>query len=748
VSLTESVVSFFTERHDGLRVVLAVVLCMLAAKTGFQALRFHLAAPQSEIAWASIASLAFGLGIWSTHFSAMLGYRPDLVLGFTQSSIAASFAVALVGIGPALVMGARSVTARGRAIWAGVAALMTGLMHNIGVLGLTDCAPALGPLETVLGVVLAAGLFTVALRALRLTTGGNVLAALPLTLGVGALHFVSVAGVTLGALDDAVGAVASGARVENGFIAAAVAGIALIIGAMLLVAHGQRVNGRLEGIARASQDGMLVISARGTGEWANPAFERLTGLCIKGRTKTDPLRALAALHRDDDVTEALRAGLAEGRRVEAVVRIATVAGVRWLELTLSPVAGPSGARDGAALALHDITDTRAREVALRTAQKSQAQATARLAAAVERLPVGVAMFDSDSRLLICNDAYRTLTPGGETVLKPGVHIDDLKHTAEEAGHPVLEIGEGDPAQSTLVGGLRATECEFRLPDGRWVLRQFLFCENGESIVLRRDVTRRKIEEIEMRAALERAEVASRAKSEFISVMSHELRTPLNGVLGFAAILGATDLTEQQRKCVDRVAESGEALLRILTDILDAAALENNQLVLDEAPTDPRALVAQVTVAHAGRAAAKGLQLDTDVAADVPEEIMADGPRLRQMLDALVDNAVKFTAAGSVAVKVGTDGERRLQIRVSDTGPGIADEDRAGLFDPFSQVDSSATRRHGGVGLGLANCARLARLMGGRLTVDSTVGRGTTVTLSVKLRLAPPRKRPQRRFGVA
>ncbi|MFN3613430.1 MAG: PAS domain-containing protein, partial [Rubrimonas sp.] len=361
MSPTESIVSFFTETHDGLRVVLAVVLCMLAAKTGFQALRFHLAAPRSEIAWASIACLAFGLGIWSTHFSAMLGYRPDLVLGFTQTSIAASFAVALIGIGPAIVVGARQTSARGRLIWASIAAAATGLMHNIGVLGLTDCAPALGPIETVLGVALAAGMFAIALKAVRYTTGGNVLAALALTLGVGALHFVSVAGMTLEALDEAAAAAAAGARVENGVIAAAVAGIALIIGAMLLVAHGQRVNGRLEGIARASQDGMLVIGARGAAEWANPAFQRLTGLCLKGRAKTDPLRALAALHGDEEVAEAMRAGLVEGRRVEAVVRIDAADGPRWLELTLNPVRGAGGARDGAALALHDVTETRHRE---------------------------------------------------------------------------------------------------------------------------------------------------------------------------------------------------------------------------------------------------------------------------------------------------------------------------------------------------------------------------------------------------
>ncbi|MFN3614929.1 MAG: ATP-binding protein, partial [Rubrimonas sp.] len=360
----------------------------------------------------------------------------------------------------------------------------------------------------------------------------------------------------------------------------------------------------------------------------------------------------------------------------------------------------------------------------------------------------VAMFDRDQRLLICNDAYRQLTPGVEEVLLPGVHVADLRRIAESNGHPEIDQVTVEPALQLSGSGVASNEIEFRLPDGRWVLRQFLCCDNGETIVLRRDVTRRKIEEIEMRAALERAEVASRAKSEFISVMSHELRTPLNGVLGFAAILGATELTEQQRKCVDRVAESGELLLRILTDILDAAALEADQVVLDEAPTDLRALVGQVTVAHAGRAGRKGLTLDAQVADEVPEEILVDGPRLRQMLDALVDNAVKFTTEGSVFVEVGTDAERRLALKVRDTGPGIAEADRARLFDPFSQVDSSATRRHGGVGLGLANCARIARLMGGRLTVDSVVGQGTTVTLTAPLRAAPTRTRARTRFGAA
>lgn len=741
--ISESVLSFFTERHDVLNVVLAVVLCLLSAKTGFQALRFHLAAPRSEIAWAGVAALAFGLGIWSTHFSAMLGYRPDLALGFTQHSIAVSFGVALLGIGPALVLGARRSRWRAQAAWATVAAILTGLMHNVGVLGLTDCGPVLGTGETVLGVALAAGLFTLALRAIRQTTGGNVIAALPLTLGVGALHFVSIAGVTLNAVDDALADAVGGGRVENGIVAAAVAGIALIIGVMLLVAHGQRVNGRLEGIAQASQDGMLVINHRGVGEWANPAFRNLTGLTIAGRAKADPLRALAALHGDADAAAALRAGLAAGRRVEVVIRIQAPAGPRWLEVTLSPVIGAGGVADGAALALHDITDARAREAALRSAQRKQAVSAARLSAAVKQLPVGVAMFDEQQRLLICNDAYRSLTHGADDALQPGMPAGDGRLAAASGG--AADAGE-DPAAcpDDAVPG----ESEFVLPDGRWVLRQLLVCENGERIVLRRDVTRRKIEELEMRAALERAEVASRAKSEFISVMSHELRTPLNGVLGFAALLGSTTLTEQQRKCVDQISESGELLLRILTEILEAAALEADRIVLDEAPTPLRPLIAELAAGHAARAATKGLTFSAVVADDMPEEIVTDAARLRQMLDALLDNAIKFTSSGSVALTVETGPDRQFLCRVRDTGPGIGDVDRAALFDPFSQIDSSATRRHGGIGLGLANCARLARLMNGRLTVDSVVGEGAMFTLAAPLRVARSRWKPLRRFGVA
>jgi PAS domain S-box-containing protein len=261
-----------------------------------------------------------------------------------------------------------------------------------------------------------------------------------------------------------------------------------------------------------------------------------------------------------------------------------------------------------------------------------------------------------------------------------------------------------------------------------------------------DMTEIKRQEAELRDARDRAQAGDRAKGQFLATMSHEVRTPLNGIIGFTNLLLGSPLSDEQREYVETIRTGGEALIQLTGDILDYARIETGKLKLDLAPCDPRACVEEALDLFADRAAEKNLCLLHWIGDDVPAAIVADGGRLRQVLVNLVSNAVKFTEAGEVEVTVSrVAGEKAiapadresclLTFAVRDTGAGIAPEEGTKLFKPFSQLDSSSTRKHGGTGLGLAISRDLVRLMGGDITLTSGAGRGATFSFTLRATVA-------------
>jgi len=395
--------------------------------------------------------------------------------------------------------------------------------------------------------------------------------------------------------------------------------------------------------------------------------------------------------------------------------------------------------------LGTIQNINARKRADEALRLSQAE-TRKLSLVASKTDNAVVIADASGNIEWVNESFSRLTgrPLAEVVRRP--LLEHIAGTDQDPSAPdrlmnALTTGTGattDAVQLTADGARLHIHLELQP-----VVGEEGYLENF--IAIATNITARIETEVQLRRAKEEADAASRAKSEFLASMSHEIRTPMNGVIGMTSLLLDTDLNPEQRDYVSTIRTSGDALLSIINEILDFSKIESGRMELEHQPFELAQCVEEAVDIFSAQAAAKNIELAYFIDPAVPACIQGDITRLRQVLVNLMNNAIKFTPQGFVTIEVGVvsdnparpaEGNLLIDFYVTDTGIGIPADRQHLLFQPFTQVDSSTTRKFGGTGLGLAICHRLCQMMGGSIAVQSTPGQGSRFHFCIQTTAVP------------
>jgi PAS domain S-box-containing protein len=476
-------------------------------------------------------------------------------------------------------------------------------------------------------------------------------------------------------------------------------------------------------IAVGGPDGALQL--------VNPAFEKLFGYASEEAIGQRVDRLLYPGGMTKDEADGRLRRLKQETIHETVQRRKKSGDLVDVEVHAVPLSLEGGEHNVLAL-YQDISERMAAQRALRESEELFRTVSA-------AAPIGIFYTNANGKILYTNKRWEEMT--GRTAQ------DAMRAGWADAVHPEDRAAVEKLWESGFALQIELKDqCRFLTPEGhvnwvQWQTRALVGRDGALQgyVGVVEDITRRRAAEQRLKEAKESAEAASRAKSEFLANMSHEIRTPMNGILGMTDLALDTDLTHEQREYLEMVRSSAESLLGIINDILDFSKIEAGRLDLESVPFSLPDCIEGALDPLAVRAQQKGLEVSWSLQGDIPEFLMGDPTRLRQILINLVGNAIKFTKQGEVSVRAERlqSKERLIPIRisVSDTGMGIPEEKQRQIFDAFSQADSSITREFGGTGLGLSISARLIQLMKSEIELESNPGKGSTFAFTVPFLMA-------------
>jgi PAS domain S-box-containing protein len=491
---------------------------------------------------------------------------------------------------------------------------------------------------------------------------------------------------------------------------------------------------RLEAVFETLPDLVVLTDVEGRATFLNSAARRMLGL-----GPMSPVSDVRLEHfHPADKQPLLEAATAEARR-DGVWRgdnVIVGSDHRRREVAQVIVApqGQEGGRECLATFIRDVSDLRHQQRMLRESEH-------RFRQVVEHVTDVLFEQDTDGRWTFLNSAWSDMT---------GFPVDEsLGRHYEEFVHPDDARSSRNRFEELMSGGQHrgARAVRYVTNDGefRWIEARARRLSGADGTPLGtagtlRDVTAQRAMADEIDRAHKQAVQSFSRISEFLANVSHEIRTPLNGVLGLTTILLDTTLSAEQRQYASGVHHSAETLLTLVNDILDISKIEAGGLTIEQVAFAVRPWLDEVVAPAFARGRAKGLQMHVDASPEMPARLIADPTRTRQILANLLDNAMKFTASGSVSVAVApyadANGRRMARFAVQDSGIGIAPDQHAAVFEKYRQADSSTTRRYGGTGLGLAICRQLATLLEGEIGLESVEGQGTSFWFTIPLAAAP------------
>ena len=474
---------------------------------------------------------------------------------------------------------------------------------------------------------------------------------------------------------------------------------------------------------------VMITDSQGGIEYVNPNFTRVTGYEPEESLGRDPREIIGSECYPEEFYEELWDTLRSGKEWRGEIRNKRKSGeLYWESVSISPVKSPRGEINNFVGVMEDITQRkRAEEALIRSDEQIRLllESTAEAIFGIDLLGNCTFANPSCARLLGYADP--------DQLLGRNMHLLMHHTTADGKANPVQECA----VYQVLRGeeGVHKDDDMFWRRDGSsfaveyWSYPQLHDGELVGGVVTFFDISERKRAQAELVRATEAAEAATRAKSEFLANMSHEIRTPMNAALGMLYLLQQTELSELQKSYLEKAQTASGVLLGVINDILDFSKVEAGRMVLETTPFRMAAVLSDLQTVAQGTLRDKPIEFVTRCGADIPEQLFGDPLRLGQVLLNLASNAIKFTEKGKVEVEVALlaqeQGEVTLRFSVADTGIGMTREQQESIFTPFTQADSSTTRKYGGTGLGLAISRELVQLMGGRMWVVSEPGHGST-----------------------